>query len=230
MIFVTGDIHGQLDISRLVKWKLGKKLSKKDYVIILGDFGVLWKYEQDEHEKELLKILDNLPFTTLFLSGNHENHIRVNSLIQKPMFNNKVGYVTSSVFHLLSGQAYTIDNKKLFIYGGAVSIDKGSRIPYTSWWPEEVCSEKTFSLAKQNICTQPIDYILSHTAPKSAVNWLKAKKNWYQFDITDITEECLEQFTHLCTYKHSYCGHWHVDEKVPNSKHTFVQNKFIKLK
>ncbi len=55
MIYVTGDIHG--DVSRFSKKKFPeqKGLTKEDIVIVLGDFGVLWCGEEDKEEKEANK-------------------------------------------------------------------------------------------------------------------------------------------------------------------------------
>lgn len=78
-VFLTGDIHG--DISRLLKWDTGKSLEKTDYLIILGDFGLIFenRFNSDGTIRELEKIkqLGDLPFTTLFIDGNHENFNRL---------------------------------------------------------------------------------------------------------------------------------------------------------
>ena len=44
MIYVTGDIHADIDISKLSGkyFPEGKTLTKSDYVIICGDFGLVW--------------------------------------------------------------------------------------------------------------------------------------------------------------------------------------------
>ncbi len=49
MIYATGDTHGEMSINRLShkKWDEGKNLSKNDYVIITGDFGLV--FHQDLH-------------------------------------------------------------------------------------------------------------------------------------------------------------------------------------
>ena len=55
------------------------------------------------------------------------------------------GYVqkiTDSVIHLMRGQVFTIEGKKIFVFGGAESIDKEYRIPGVSWWPQEIPSFK----------------------------------------------------------------------------------------
>lgn len=51
MIEFTGDIHGAIDIHKLgtSNWYQGAKRTKADYLIVAGDFGLIW----DESEKEL---------------------------------------------------------------------------------------------------------------------------------------------------------------------------------
>jgi metallophosphoesterase superfamily enzyme len=46
-------------------------MTKSDYVIIAGDFGVIW--DNSKEQDYFLKWLDNKKFTTLFIDGNHEN-------------------------------------------------------------------------------------------------------------------------------------------------------------
>lgn len=44
MIYVTGDTHANIDINKLStkKFPQQKTLTKKDYVIVCGDFGLVW--------------------------------------------------------------------------------------------------------------------------------------------------------------------------------------------
>ncbi len=41
MIFITGDTHGGLDMEKLARRRFpkGKRLNRKDYLIVCGDFG-----------------------------------------------------------------------------------------------------------------------------------------------------------------------------------------------
>lgn len=54
MIYVTGDIHGTIDIYKLVDFfsleSQRKSLSKKDYVIICGDAGVVFYLKEDDQK------------------------------------------------------------------------------------------------------------------------------------------------------------------------------------
>ena len=47
-------------------------MTRDDYVLICGDFGGVWSDSPKEHEK--LDWLEDRPFTTLFVDGNHENY------------------------------------------------------------------------------------------------------------------------------------------------------------
>ena len=48
-----------------------KNLTKDDYLIVCGDFGLVW--DESPEERYWRKWLDDKPFTTLWIDGNHEN-------------------------------------------------------------------------------------------------------------------------------------------------------------
>lgn len=128
MIYIFGDIHGEIEISKLnsKNFPESKTLTKNDYVIILGDFGLVW--DKSNEEKYWLKWLDNKPFTTLFLDGNHENF---DILYDYPIENfkgGKVHKISDSVYHLIRGEIFEINDKSIFVMGGAESYDKEYRV------------------------------------------------------------------------------------------------------
>jgi len=68
MIFITGDTHAEFNP------RLRRKIftaAAEDYLIICGDFGGVW--DGSPRETHGLDWLSDMPFTTLFVSGNHEN-------------------------------------------------------------------------------------------------------------------------------------------------------------
>ena len=71
MIFMTGDCHGDYRRFGSSIFKARKEMTKADYVMICGDFG-LWK--DDAEQWYWLKWLEAKPFTTLWVDGNHENY------------------------------------------------------------------------------------------------------------------------------------------------------------
>ena len=71
MIYLTGDTHIPIDIGKLntKNFPQQKEMTKDDYVIVLGDFGLLWKKNKTyEYWK---KWLEERNFTTLWIDGNH---------------------------------------------------------------------------------------------------------------------------------------------------------------
>lgn len=47
-VYVTGDIHGGLDMQKLRDWELGDSLTSDDYLIVAGDFGFPWGFSAEE--------------------------------------------------------------------------------------------------------------------------------------------------------------------------------------
>ena len=70
MIYVTGDIHGEPFRFSSDIFPEQKEMTKNDYVIILGDFGLLWENTPSELEKELLDFYNNFGCPILWLDGN----------------------------------------------------------------------------------------------------------------------------------------------------------------
>ena len=69
-VYVTGDIHGGLDMQKLRDWELGDSLTSDDYLIVAGDFGFPWDFSAEECAD--IAWLESRPYTVLFVDGNHE--------------------------------------------------------------------------------------------------------------------------------------------------------------
>lgn len=230
MIYVTADTHGSLDIRKLSskKFKEGKTLTKNDYVIILGDFGLIFNNQITEDEKFWLKWLNKKPWTTLFIDGNHDNHIKLQSNNIVPlnteeynvrnMFGSIVGQIYDySVYHLRRGHIYNIDSMKFFCMGGALSIDRPTRIIDVSWWKDEEPNHMICDFALGNLEKNQynVDYILSHTGSKSAVKNLLTYYNMPEIhERVDSTTVFLEHVIQCTNYKKLFCGHFHVDVEI----------------
>ena len=124
MIYITGDTHADFSRFEIDKFPIQTEMTKDDYVIICGDFGGIWNYITESiHEKQLLDLLDSKNFTTLFVDGNHENYTRLYNYPVEEWHGGKVHKIRDSVFHLIRGEIFNIDNKKIFAFGGARSHD-----------------------------------------------------------------------------------------------------------
>lgn len=172
MIYITGDLHGFVDIAKLHKrdWPEGQKLTKNDYLIICGDFGCLW-YNNGKDDI-LLEWLNNQPWTTLFIEGNHENYDLLRNYDKYPIEdwkNGKIQKIMPYVYHLMRGEIYNIDDYKIFTYGGAYSTDRYKRREGISWWKHELPTKEEQQYAIDNLKKHNniVDIILTHDIPRT---------------------------------------------------------------
>ena len=141
MIFITGDTHGTHDFSKLTEFaELNQNLTKSDYMIIVGDFGGVWRVET--LEKDLKPYMD-LPFTVLFVDGNHENFDMLNKYTVETWNGGKTHRIKSSIIHLMRGQVFEIEGESIFTFGGGISEYNAERIKadIASPNPESVLQE-----------------------------------------------------------------------------------------
>lgn len=217
MIYITGDTHIPVNISKLntKNFPQQKTMTKKDYVIICGDFGAVWN-DQGE-DKYWRKWLATRNFTTLFVDGNHENFDLLKQYPVSEWNGGKVHFINDSIIHLMRGQVFTIDGLKLFTMGGATSIDKYRRTEGVSWWAEEIPSHEEFEHALDNLDAHnwEVDYVLTHTtSTRNMDRMIYEKENNPLNSFFDMLESDLK-------YKHWYFGHFHRDEML-DDKHTVV--------
>lgn len=245
-IIVTGDIHGnpfqRLNVENFPE---GKTFTKEDYVIILGDFGLVWDDSAMEHS--CLDWLENKPWTTLFIDGNHENYDLLNKFPIEEWGGGRVQKIRSSVIHLLRGEVYDIGGYKFLAMGGARSHDiqdgilevgdprikiwkkddfKLFRINHISWWEEEIPNEEERKNALKNLAENDykVDYILTHEAPSSDVVLMDhllyhpdEYSKWLEMEIRQKVK-----------YKKWFFGHYHLNLDV-NEKETCLFERRIRI-
>nr|WP_316613361.1 metallophosphoesterase [uncultured Ruminococcus sp.] len=114
MIFVTGDCHGEFQKLSTAAFPEQREMTKDDIVIICGDFGAIWDCDGVSNaEKYWLNWLDEKPFTTVFVDGNHENFDRLNSEFEVVDFHGgKAHKLNDSVYHLMRGEIFDFEGKK----------------------------------------------------------------------------------------------------------------------
>lgn len=242
MIYLTGDTHIPIDISKLnVKnFPDQKNMTKDDYLIIVGDFGLLWNREYDKEELYWKQWLEDKNFTTLFLDGNHENHKRLLSgfiateIIENGLETNEykieekfggyVGKISPSIYHLRRGEVYIIENKKIFVMGGALSIDKQQRLIDISWWKEEEPNYKEFCYGIDNLKKNDnkVDYILGHTITSAVIHKYFDNDGKY-----DSVSNYFDHITSFISFDGFYCGHFHRD--VDYGKYHILYNRITRL-
>ena len=218
MIYVTGDIHGYIDIRKFLDNDITEQITEKDYVIICGDFGLIWNYKRETgKERKWLKWLNERRWTTLFVDGNHECFPRLNGFPVKEWNGGKVHVIRDRVLHLMRGEVFEIEGNKIFAMGGAGSHDRGPAKGDTKvvegrfWWPEEIPSKEEMENGLRNLEKHnwKVDYVITHCLP-TTFNYI-VKKGAYKPDaITDYHEMLRGKLE----FKHWYSGHYHYDLDV----------------
>lgn len=239
MVLVCGDTHGTHDIHKLRNLKndcIANRinLTKKDYVIICGDFGLIWNspytkeyYGEetwsiesnpqdnlwDAEELTLLKWYESCPWTTLFVDGNHENFDRLDNYPITEWHGGRVQKISKSIIHLMRGEIYTIDGYTFFCMGGAMSTDRGSFVGDEKqskgrwWWPQELPSADEWNRSFENLnkIDWKVDFIITHDAP-AGINIHK------DYRISEVSNR-LEQIRTMTDFTHWFCGHMHEDQR-----------------
>lgn len=220
MIFVTGDTHADYDISKLStkKFPQQKTLTKSDYVIVCGDFGLVW--DASRREDYWQKWLSEKNFTTLFVDGNHENFDALRMIPHEERYGGLVHKVTPSIYHLDRGQVFDIDGCKIFTMGGARSVDKHLRIEHLSWWEEELPSREEMNRAIDALdkVDWKVDFVITHCAPKSVQ---KAINPYYE---NDVATSFLEEIVQNLTFKKWFFGHYHTDKIIDDRFFALYEN------
>ena len=261
-IFVTGDIHGDPGRFSKERFPLQWELDKEDYMIICGDFGLVWsgevtiedgtvtvKNEESENEKWWLDWLEALPFTVLFVDGNHENYYRLNQYPVEEWMGGKVHKIRPSVIHLMRGQVFTFAGQRIFTFGGARSHDISDgilectdphfkekrkqlnerramyRVNHESWWKEEMPSleEMEEGLLNLALYAYDVDYIISHCCPGELLELIHP-------DLKEENELTLyfDTLKKGCSYKKWYFGHYH-DNKNVTDKDVLLYKDILEL-
>lgn len=215
MIYITGDTHGTIDFNSLYIYFAQRYVSRKDYLIVLGDAGIVW----DSNYKDTIVLYERLGLTIFFIDGNHENFDLLNSFEVINKNNAKVHKISEYIFHVLRGEILEINGLSFLCVGGAESIDKAYRKPGISWWKQERITDDDIKNAMSNIKTHnmKVDYVLTHCVP----DYICVKKFGFTGD------ESTRQLNRLCSYietKHWYFGHYHFDETIDDTFRCFYND------
>ena len=250
MIYITGDCHGNFERFNVSIFPEQNEMTKDDSVIICGDFGGVWnKDEESKMETMILDWLDCKPFTTLFVDGNHENFDRLTAYPVEEWHGGKVHKIRPSVIHLMRGQVYELEGKKIFTFGGASSHDisggilelddlnfkkkkkeldtgwKPYRINHLSWWKEELPSVEEMEEGQRNLQkhNQEVDFIVTHCASSSTAALLS--HGLYK---PDLLTDYLEDIRQNVKFKKWFFGHYH-DNRNVNAEEILLWEQIIRI-
>lgn len=220
-MLVTGDIHGEQ--SRFNE--ILAQAKRNDIILVCGDCGLLFHDLITEHI--FLNKLEKEPYIICFCDGNHENFPAIYRYPCEEWNGGKVHRIRNNIFHLMRGQIYTIEGKKIFTMGGAYSVDKYMRTENVSWWKEELPTNEEYAEATKNLKENDfsVDYIISHTAPREIIRKMGSNPDFAKdSELTGF----LEWVMYETNYRQWFFGHWHQDRQI-DEKHRAVWFDLIRI-
>ena len=247
MIYVTGDTHGNFRRFQPEYFPEQTNMTKGDTVIIAGDFGGVWF--GDSRDDETLDWLENLPFTLVFVCGNHENYDALERYPVAEWHGGKIHRIRPHVLHLMHGQIFELEGYCFFTMGGAKShdiedgvLEPGSpdferrlimlqrkpgakyRVNHISWWAQELPSDEEYAEARRNLEQRnwQVDYIITHCAPTSIVR--RESRHNEADRLTDFLQEIQDK----TDYRYWLFGHYH-DNRMIDTKHILLWEQIVQI-
>ena len=225
MIYVTGDTHG-----RQIMWDtcIHPFLKEGDTIVVTGDFGVGFFDGRYWPEEMFYDELEKQKYTVLFLDGNHEDFNKLKNYPIEQWHGGRVQFLRKNVIHLMRGELYEFGGKKVFCFGGGYSLDKEYRVEGKTWWPEEMPSEEEYQRATHNLeaAGYEVNYILTHTAPDSTVEYLTRmnlgikKRAFEELPLNSYLQWVVENVK----YEKWYFGHFHIDRELWRNQYVLLDN------
>lgn len=207
MVYITGDMHG--DIKRFKAPKI-KKMKKGDTLIVCGDFGFFWEGSRDE--KALIKKLEEKEFNIAFIDGCHENFDLIEDVEPVIWNGGKVHMLGKNIYHLMRGQVFEIEGMKIFAFGGGHSQDYDFRCDSLNWWEREQPTQNEILEAIENLKKNSwtVDYIVTHEPPASLKDCLNVDV-FQRLEVHTFFEDIIKN----CWYRKWFFGKCHIDKYIP---------------
>jgi len=234
MVYITGDCHG--DFSKFSDFQDQMNMTRDDIMIVCGDFG-LWHDNEDERER--LQWLEDMPYTTVFVDGNHENFDRLYS-DEFPIVDfhgGKAHRIKPHIYHLMRGYVFTFDGKKFWCFGGASSHDiddgildpdaypeadmfervyrrwrrmgKQFRVNHISWWKQELPSKEEMEFGLKTL--EENNFEVDYIVSHCAPQEVASAMG---FRGSDILTQYFNTIASDTKFKRWYFGHYHSDQTV----------------
>ena len=196
--------------------------------------------------------MNNKPFTTLFVDGNHENFNMLYTFPVVDFHGGKAHKIRDNIYHLMRGYVFDICDKKFFAFGGASSHDiqdgildpddfvdmddfrdtyrrwqkygKMFRVRGVSWWDQEMPNDEEMERGRQSLkeVDNKVDYVLTHCAPQEVSSVLGFT------DRDKLTWYLNELIWDGLQFDRWFCGHMHIEKQIM-SKFIILYEQIIRI-
>ncbi len=224
MVYITGDIHG--DLSRLTPDKL-KFMKTHDTLIVCGDFGFIW--DDSKNEDKILRNLGKRKYNICFVDGTHENFRLLNKFPASDWNGGKARNITGNLYHLMRGEIYTIESMKVFTLGGGESPEAELRFENDDSEHLETPTKEELLSAVNRLeqVNYEVDIIITHEPPSKTREFLLMQKN-EQFSVSALNA-FFDELAVQCKYKKWFFGSMHTDKYISENQVAVFRN-FINAK
>lgn len=217
MVYITGDIHGE--VARVREMVAKCDITPDDIIVLLGDVGMNY-YGNKHGDRHRKKKLNSLGIKILCIHGNHE--MRPESLItyRENQWHDGTVYVEEEFSNLLfakDGEVYDLEGYRAIAIGGAYSVDKWYRLQRDlHWFPNEQPSDAIKSRVEKKLdeLGWKIDAVLTHTCPCRYIPREAFLGGIDQTTVDNSTELRLDTIAERLDYSAWYCGHWHIEKRI----------------
>ena len=127
-VLLVGDIHSKPMHIELLSGHVSNM--NPSSVIVLGD-----TLFNDWHNQDKLAMMSSSGVPWYLIDGNHDDICMDESISQTT-----ITKLYDNVYFVPRGYVHIENGKRFVFIGGAHSIDRGGRMPYLDWWPNEAPS------------------------------------------------------------------------------------------
>lgn len=221
MFAVTGGSWGQEGLERLQEDRTVSSMSKRDFLIVLGDCGV---FVPRVELSESAASYRSLPCSVLFLDGSRDDYDAVADQPAFPWNGGLVHTVSRGVTHLLRGQVFRLGGLSLLTVGGATTPGRTDAGKYWDWWPGQDVSAEDAETALRNIgkAGGGVDLVLSCECPSS---W----KSSVGEGVATVSSDVLETISRKVPYGHWYFGNGYDETELQEVRASAVGGRVIPI-
>lgn len=232
MLYITGDIHGDVNrINLLKRYCLQNHTSDDDIMILLGDVGI--NFYGNDRDKICKEKMSKVPVTFVCIRGNHEMRPEnAGTCIESVKFGNKVLVEKEypNIIWLRDGYEYKIEDRNVLAIGGAYSVDWQHRLLNGwPWFEDEQLNESERNAILERIAGKHFEIVLTHTCPDS---WQPRElfiRGLNQLTVDKSMELWLEKVKDSIEFDKWYFGHFHGEKDVPEEKYEMLYELIRKI-
>lgn len=210
MIYITGDLHG--DIERL-KAKAVKRLKKGDSLIVCGDFGFVW--DGSKAELKILKWLGKRRYNLLFVEGIHDNLELLKTFPEEDWNGGRVRVISGKLRQLIRGHVFQLEGMRILAFGGGEKEDElDEEAPPEGRIEDDLPTLQELDACRERLkgCDNQLDYIVTHQASgavRQLMNLNSGKER------VSYLHRFFDEVRGVCGFKRWFFGSTHQDKYIP---------------